>query len=306
LIGEIKKMENGILTIETDYSDKDFTLKWIDVISIKSDQFYLISLNNGGRFNSKLDSENPDGKVNLTNNGQIISVKIADIVYIKPVESNFISRLDASLSIGLNFSKNNNLRQLNSRSNLSYSSKYWQLSGAFDAVRSSQTEIENIQRTDANIQFTYYMENDYFSIFRSEFLSNDEQKLDLRVANRFGVGKYIIHSNIFNFGGGAGLVWNNEQYTDAIEGNRNSVEAFGAISLNIFDMKNFDLLTNLSIFPSITERKRWRIDYKLDLKYDLPLDLFIKAGVTYNFDNQPVEGASTNDYIIQTTFGWEL
>jgi hypothetical protein len=251
-------------------------------------------------------SENSDGKINLSNNGQIISVKIADIVYIKPVESNFISRLDASLSFGLNYSKNNNLRQLNSRSTLGYSSKYWQLSGAFDAVRSTQNEIENIQRIDANIQFTYLLQNDYFYLFKSEFLSNDEQKLDLRMANRFGLAKYIVHSNVFNFGTGGGLVWNNEQYSDAPEGSRNSVEAFGAISLNIFDMKNFDLLTNFTAFPSITERKRWRFDYKLDLKYDLPYDLFIKAGVTYNFDNQPVEGASKNDYVIQTTFGWDL
>ncbi|WP_455169990.1 DUF481 domain-containing protein, partial [Aegicerativicinus sediminis] len=76
--------------------------------------------------------------------------------------------------------------------------------------------------------------------------------------------------------------------------------------LNIFDMKNIDLLSNITFYPSFTENKRYRVDYKIDLKYDLPLDFFIKLGFTYNFDNQPVEGASKDDYVLQTTLGWEL
>jgi len=49
-----------------------------------------------------------------------------------------------------------------------------------------------------------------------------------------------------------------------------------------------------------------RFDFKVDLKYDLPLDFYIKLGYTQNFDNRPVEGASQNDYVIQTSFGWEF
>ena len=108
------------------------------------------------------------------------------------------------------------------------------------------------------------------------------------------------------FGSGIGLAWNKEKYTDPAVGNRNSLEGFLSAELNLFDVKDFSLLTNLTYYPSITEKNRHRLDYKLDLKYDLPLDFFIKLGVTYNFDNQPVEGASKDDYVFQATFGWEL
>ena len=43
-----------------------------------------------------------------------------------------------------------------------------------------------------------------------------------------------------------------------------------------------------------------------DLKYDLPLDFYIRLGYTLNYDNKPVEGATESDYVLQTSFGWEL
>ena len=302
LIGEIKKMENGVLTIETDYSDSDFKVTWLDVVYISSSQYFLITITDGERLNSFLKSEAGTNKVNL--NGHVVEIK--DIVYIKPVKTSFISRLDASLSFGLNFTKANNLKQLTVRSTLGYTANVWNLSGSFNSVRSNQDNTEEIQRTDANIQFKYFFKNDVFFVLISEFLSNDEQKLDLRMTNRAGVGKYFTHTNHLYFGGGAGLAWNNEKYTDPAVGSRNSVEGFLSVELNLFDVKDFSLLTNLTYYPSITEKNRHRLDYKLDLKYDLPLDFFIKLGVTYNFDNQPVEGASKDDYVFQATFGWEL
>jgi len=50
---------------------------------------------------------------------------------------------------------------------------------------------------------------------------------------------------------------------------------------------------------------RFRLDFKFDLKYELPLDFYIKTGTTINYDNQPVADAGTLDYVIQTGIGWE-
>ena len=42
-----------------------------------------------------------------------------------------------------------------------------------------------------------------------------------------------------------------------------------------------------------------------DFKYELPLDFFIKVGLSLNYDNRPADGASEIDYVFQTGFGWE-
>jgi hypothetical protein len=103
-----------------------------------------------------------------------------------------------------------------------------------------------------------------------------------------------------------GVAWNIENYTDPDLENRSSSEANFGTELNLFDMGDISLLTKLSVYKSLSEGNRIRADFKFDIKYDLPLDFYIRLGYTHNFDNQPVEGASRDDYVFQTTFGWEL
>lgn len=103
-----------------------------------------------------------------------------------------------------------------------------------------------------------------------------------------------------------GAAWNNETYTDPTIPNRSDAEANFGTELNLFDIGDFRFLTSLSVYKSITDGGRRRADFKIDLKYDLPLDFYIGLGYTLNYDNQPVEGASESDYVFQTSFGWEL
>lgn len=104
----------------------------------------------------------------------------------------------------------------------------------------------------------------------------------------------------------AGAAWNNENYTDPAIPSRNSAEGFAGLELNMFNMGDLGMFTSLYIFPSFTENGRVRSDFKFDLTYDLPLDIYFKLGYTLNYDNKPVEGASETDYVFQTTVGWKL
>lgn len=306
IVGEIKNMQRGVLTIETDYSEDDFTLTWVEVVSASSQQSFLVSFKNGERYHTKLAKTGSKGKVRLVDVGRGLVVNVNDIVFIKPVKSSFVSRLDASLSFGFNLTKSNNLKQLTARSTLGYTANYWQLTGTYNSVRSKQDRSDEIHRTDANLKFIYFLKGDYYALYNAEFLTNDEQKIKLRMTNRIGLGNYFIHSNYLYLGAVAGFSFNSERFTDVENTTRQSMEGFGSLEFNMFDIKDFSLLTNLTVYPSITEKNRWRVDYKIDLKYDLPLDFFLKLGLTYNFDNQPIQDASKNDYVFQTTFGWEL
>jgi hypothetical protein len=307
VIGEIKDMRNGVLTVETDYSDQDFKITWVDIHQIKSRQTFVLSLTTGVRLYSRIKIDTTDTKkILLEYHGLKISTTINEIVYIKSAESKFLSRLDASLSFAFNYTKSNNLKQLTVKGTLGYTSTFWSASGSYNSVRSGQTDTDEIQRTDADVGFRYFLKNNYFLSLSSEFLSNDEQKLKLRVLAKSGLGKYFVHTNKLYMGGILGAAWNNEQYSAPENISRNSLESYFTIELNMFDIKDFSLLTNGSCYLSLTEGSRFRMDYKIDLKYDLPYDFFIKFGFTLNYDNQPVQEASTNDYIFQTTFGWEL
>lgn len=307
LIGEIKEMNKGVLIMETDYSDSDFKITWLDIVTVNSRQNYLISLSDGRRINSGLMTKPGDSaKVVLNYYGQELVIKISDIVYVKAVEEKFLSRFDASVSVGFNFTKSNGIRQFTARSDFGYTGEKWGFTGGYNSVLSKQDSVADTQRTDANIGAKYFLKRDWYALLSADFLSNDEQKLKLRSTTRSGMGKYWVHSNKMFLTTGAGLAWNNEQYTTPDQSSRNSLEAFVGFGYNMFDFDDISLNTNLVAYPSITESGRIRADYTLDLKYDLPLDFFIQLGFTYNYDNQPVEGGSSVDYVIQATFGWEL
>ncbi|MCM5661423.1 DUF481 domain-containing protein [Galbibacter mesophilus] len=308
LVGEIKEMKNGVLTIETDYSDSDFKVKWVNIKKINSNQYYLVTLSDGRRLNTSLRTKPSDSAtVDLLNSfDETITVPIEDVVYVKALKTSFFSRLSASISLGYNFTKSNNLSQLTVRSTVGYIGDKWGFNGSYNSVRSNQDSVPETHRTDASLGARYFMKHDWFYTLAGDFLANDEQKLKLRSTIKTGIGKYIVHSNRVYFSSGAGLAWNNERFTDAVTPNRNSLEAFLGLELNMFDFDDISLYSNFTVFPSLTESGRVRTDFSVDLSYDLPLDFFIKVGLTHNFDSKPVQNASKVDYIFQTTFGWEL
>lgn len=306
LIGEIKSMTRSVVVVETDYSDSDFKIDWDGVSQVFSDQFYLITLSNGARLNSTVNTDTTDTEILiLTTETGPLSTSVDQIVYMKPLEGDFISRVSASLSVGYNITKSNNLHQFSSRINLGYLANFWSLKLSYDAVRSSQDDVPDVRRTNATVNFTYFLKNDWFLLYTQEFLQNDEQLLALRSTSKAGVGKYLIHTNSTTFGLAGGAVWNNERFTDETP-HRNSGEAFFSGQLDMFDEGDLSLLTEATVYPSFTESGRVRADFKFDMKYDLPHDFFITLGYTHNFDNQPIEGASKNDFVFQTSVGWEL
>ncbi|TYB75912.1 DUF481 domain-containing protein [Bizionia myxarmorum] len=307
IIGEIKSMDRGVLTVKTSYSDSNFKITWVDIRSIRSEQTFLLNLSNGNRVNSSLNTKaGEENQVTLIENETEITIPLENIVFIKPIKDDFLSRITASISLGLNITKSNNLKQFSVSSNLSYTAYKWVLNGSYNSVRSNQDDVDETQRTDASVGFNYFMKNDWFYSAEANFLSNDEQKLSLRSTLKTGFGKYFIHTNKLYFGGGIGVGYNNEQFSDELNTQRNSMEAYANISLNMFDFNDFSMKTGLTFYPSLTETGRYRADYNLNLKYDLPLDFFIKLGLTYNYDSNPVEGASVSDYVFQSTFGWEF
>ena len=56
IVGEIKSMDKGVLTIETAYSKKDFTVEWSGIREIFSKSHFLVTLTNGQRIKGTVES----------------------------------------------------------------------------------------------------------------------------------------------------------------------------------------------------------------------------------------------------------
>ena len=306
IVGELKSLDKGVVIIETDYSENDFTIEWSGIKEIYVRSMFLITLKDGTRINGKFQSVNGGEKINITDaDGKQTETVHDDIVYLKGLKSDFWSRVHASIDLGLSISKANNLKQYNMRSAVGYLADKWLVDLYYNDTRSSQDSIAETKRTEAGASYTYFLQRDWYAVGSISTLSNTEQALDLRLTSKAGVGKYFVHTNRSYFGVGGGLSLNNESFTNNTP-KRTSLEGYVGAEVNLFDIGDFSLLSNLYVYPSFTESGRWRTDFKLDTKYDLPLDFYIKLGITLNYDSEPAVKGKETDYVYVFSVGWEL
>lgn len=306
IVGEIKSLDKGVLTIKTGYSKNDFTIEWSGIKEIYSESIFLITLTDGTRVNGSFKTLNNQNTIVIeTSGGKRVETSLADIVFLKGLKSDFWSRANANIDLGFTLTKANNLRQFSVRSAFGYLADKWQINMYYNDVRSKQDNVAQTKRTEAGPSFKYFLQKDWYLNASLNFLSNTEQALKLRTTGKLGAGNYIVHTNKSYWGMGGGLSYNNESFTNNTE-NRNSIEGFVGSELNLFDIGDLNLLSSLYIYPGITESGRLRTDFTLDSKYDLPLDFYIKMGITLNYDNRPAVVGNETDYVFVFSIGWEL
>ncbi len=304
IVGDLKSMDRGVVTIETGYSKDDFRIEWNGIKKLYTTTSYIITLLDGTRLNGKLEASDSGKVIVKTVEGNPVTCKMEDVVHLQSLDKGFWDRASANIDFGFANTKSHNLTNISLRSNIGYMTENWSSSAMYNKLFSSQDEVEDISSSDGGITFNYLLPKDWYIPVSLSFLSNTEQKIDLRTLGKIGIGNYIIHTNYSYWGFTGGATYNKENYSEAAD--RESWEGFLGTELNLYDIGDLNLLTKLVAYPSFTESGRWRGDFVFDAKYDLPLDFYIRFGITVYYDNRPVEGAPETDYSLQTGFGWEL
>lgn len=308
IIGELKDMKTGVVTMKTNYSDDDFAIKWKGIKSINTYTNYLISIRPGKRYNGALRTSD-SLKVSVVKNEDTLAknIDLKDIVYLREVKSTFLSNFSGELSVGYNFTKAENATEFSLHSRLEYKAERWSIKAKYDDSRSTRQSSKTVERMDASLDYNYFLKNNWFTVTELSLFSNTEQNISLRTLALVGIGRMIIQNDKMYWGGRVGATYNNENYKSQVDENfNNSAEVLLGTELNLYDFTDFSLLTKAAAYPSLTDSGRWRFDYNIDVKYNLPLDFFIKLGFAFNYDSRPVTNASSTDYIFQTTIGWDF
>jgi len=306
LVGKIESMEKSILLFSTSFSDGDFKIKWWKLKEIYSKRVFIMSLSDGRRFNSTINTDSISKKdIIIIDKGEKVTTTLNRVTSLDPFSNgSFLKRLDLAFDTGFSLTKANNFQQLTTNAKIDYKAFKWNFLNTFNLVYSRQDNTDDISRYEANINVQRFLKQDWFINGGVDLLSNSDQQLKLRTTSSLGAGYFIKKTNSLYFGTGAGLAYNIETYTDVVD-SKNSLESYFAVELNKYDIGDFSILTSGTLSPSLTEKRRVRFDYKLSLKYDITSKLYLKAALTYNYDNQPVEGATEGDYTFQTTIGWD-
>lgn len=314
IVGEVKGLSKGVLEIETSYSDKNFMIEWIGVNMIKCSSQFMITTTDGIRYNGSLTSINQNTIRINDNDGEYVNLSIHDVVFLKSVNTDFLSKLSANVDVGYNYAKANNLNQINASGLVGYTSDRWQSNIIFNTLYSNQDDISATKRNSGGITFDYFLPQDFFTSTNINFLTNTEQSIDLRTVASLGLGKYIIHSNYVYWTVSSGFSYLNETYLPIVESDTSTVytprssnsEWFLGTEVNLFNTGDLSFYLNSRVYKTIGKLNRWRLDVSSNVKYDLPLDFYLKAQVNLNYDSTPAEVGKETDYQYSFGLGWEL
>ncbi|MGI9548307.1 MAG: DUF481 domain-containing protein [Flavobacteriaceae bacterium] len=305
MVGLVKDLGTGVLTIKTPYSKKDFTIKFNRVKELVIERKCIITLTQGRNYFGYVRTSD-EGNISITeNDGKVIQVPINQITSLQEVDDNFWSRFRGAIDVGANITKANNNRQFNTAARISYSGVKWLLDGKLDILISAQDSVAETSRTDAQLEGLRLLGKNHFIIAEISFLQNTAQALDARISPSLGYGKFLVNTNKMYLGLSGGFNYNIERFVNESE-DRKTSEIFVAVGLNMFDYEKIDIFAGLRALPSLSEKDRFRIDFNFKFKYKIIKDFYISAGLTINYDNQPASVGDSFDYVVNTGFGWKF
>ena len=305
LTGEIKSLSTGILTMETDFSDKDFKIEFNKVEEIIISRKCIINLTNSRRYYGNIRSETPGTFTIFFEDGTSTQFKMDEMTGLIEVNEKFWKRFKFGLDLGYNFTKANNNAQFTISSYFNFVNEKWLMKGNINLLNSAQDSVTDVKRTDAILEAIRLLSKKWYLLSDVSFLSNTEQSLTGRITPSLGLGRFIKSTNKLYLGVTLGATYNIENYQDTSL-NKTSSEAFLGSSFNMYDFKDFDLNTSFKLYTSLSEKGRVRTDYDITIKYDLPWDFYIKTEFTLNYDNQPVVSGAQLDYIFTSGFGYKF
>ncbi|MFV0482642.1 MAG: DUF481 domain-containing protein [Bacteroidales bacterium] len=296
------------MTYKTRYSKSDFSIKWDKVKELYTDRYFLITLQNGARYNAKLntDTASVDRKVvmrYIEDSSKFGRVDISHIVHVERMNRH--GRFVAGFDLGYNFTSAKKLSQASFNTDASYFRDKWRTALNAGVISNSQEDASSYLRIDGSLSATFFLRRGWIAMLNTDYLKNEEQYLNRRNTSMAGYGRYIKNSNLYYILTGLGVAWNNEEYSNVSTGAHNSMEMYSGTEASIVGNSDIDFSFKLNLYPSISDWGRFRADLASSIKYDLPLNFYIKLSVSSDFDSRPANDASKFVYVFQTALGWD-
>jgi hypothetical protein len=309
--GKVKRLQNGLLFVETDYVSGNIGLDWNQVRSVQTAATFRIVLNNGQRLVGKIEKvSGEEGKQTdflISEAAGEVQVPSASIAKIDSSKPTFWRQLQGAIDLGSSFTSGNSQTTLNADTNAAYRTKGWEAATSFDSTFSGQPGASKTNREDLQATFTKFLNRNSFLGTLSDFLHSSRQDLKLRTTLGGGYGRYLKRTTNSNLAWLGGFVYVHESFGTTL-GNPSdqSMEAVLALQYNYVRFNFGDFNSQVRIFPGLTDSGRVRLTTNNALTIKLRNNFHLAFIFWDNFDSRPPATATKNELGMSSGIGWSF
>lgn len=311
ITGEVKRLQNGYLYVETEYVSSNIALDWNQVQSVESAATFQIVLNNGQRMEGKIKKVSRESAKTedflireATGEVRVPSAEVASVETTKPT---FWRQLQGSIDFGYSFTSGNSQSSLNIDTSTAYKTPGWEVMTSFDSTFSGQPGASNTNREDLQTTLVKFLNRNSYVESLSDFLHSSQQDLTLRTTLGGGYGRYLKHTTNSNLAWLGGIVYIHESFDTVVaQPSDQNVEAVLGLQYNYvrFNFGEFD--SQVQVFPGLTDAGRLRLKTNNSLTIKLRNNFHLAFTFWDNFDSQPPPTARKNELGISSGIGWSF
>ena len=309
--GEVKKLEQGILYIETDYFSGSVGVDWQQVEKIESTATYQITLSGGKRLTgtiSKVEAAAaPNGDFEVHAPGGDVPAPSAEVVEISSQKQTFWRQLKGSIDLGYNFTSGNNQSSLSTDANAVYAAQRWAVGASYTASYNGQTSGTNTNLFETQLFGERFLNRNSFVLGLSDFLHSSQQDLQLRTTLGGGYGRYLKRTNQNELRWLIGLDYSKASYQSGIvQPVQNNAELLLGVQYQLFHFDRYTLNSQTLVFPGLSDVGRLRFTTNNTLSVKLVNNFYWNFTFWDNFDSRPPLNAQRNATGLSTGLGWKF
>jgi putative salt-induced outer membrane protein YdiY len=309
--GEVKRLEQGVLYIETDYFSGSVGIDWLQVEKVESKASFQIVTSDGKRLSgtfSKVESAAAPGKdVIVSSEGVEVPLAGTDVVQIGSQKQTFWRQLKGSIDLGYNYTSGNNQSSLSSSANAEYPTVHWAAGASYNASFSGQSGGTSTNLFEVQAFGERFLNRNSLLLGLSDFLHSSQQDLNLRTTLGGAYGRYFFRNNQSEWKWIIGADYTRAAYQSGLEQpTQQNAELLLGTAYELFHFDRYSLRAQLLVFPGMSDAGRIRLTTTDTINVKLSNNFHWDFSFWDNFDSRPPVNAKKNAQGISTGLGWSF
>jgi len=302
ITGEIKRIWDGEITIEPEYSD-EFKVEIPVIDHIESEREFEIELEDGTSLVARLDGADADGNQIVKSGKEIVAVPLAELFELDEPEKDFDWESNAELSAALN---SGNTDSSNAKLKVDTTVKFpdHRHIGEVTFFREEQSGDTTQEQGLFKYDYNWFFRDPWFFGARLSFERDPIIELDQRIILSAGIGRDIWSTprrelTVQLAAGGQ---------TEEIGQDRteSAVLVWSLRYRQDFFSDDLELYHNHTVTPNISGRTNTSYKTTTGLRYEVTDLLYANISVDYDYETESVDAAENEDVALLVGVGMEF